>query len=358
MSNVYLRPAEWSDVDLLYEWANDKQVRSNPFNTEIISCYDHKHWFENYMADENTVIYMLCDTESKIGQIRLDCSEHIAKINYIISKRYRGLGYGEIIIRLVEKKIVIDKSDIRCIKAIVRSNNVASQKVFEDNGYTGTYDENEKHYLYFKELTPINSGITIDCKNPSGGVLLLTNNRNSLTLYDALKETGEDITIYSDSIDDELLAIESPKYVISYNYTHIIQKRLIDYMCGKMLNIHISMLPWNRGSDPNFWSFIDNTPKGVTIHLIDEGLDTGDILCQKELTFNEDNETFRTSYNALNDAAVSLLLEHWNEIVNGVITPISQPTGGSYHNRRDFHKYIIGKKFNWDMVISEFKREC
>lgn len=188
--------------------------------------------------------------------------------------------------------------------------------------------------------------------------MLLTNNRNSFRLYDALKEIGEDITIYSDSIDEELLAIVSPKYVISYNYAHIIQKKAIDYMQGKMLNIHISMLPWNRGSDPNFWSFIDNTPKGVTVHLIDEGLDTGDILCQKELIFNEDNETFRTTYNALNEAAVSLLLGHWDKIFKGEIKPVSQPKGGSYHSRQDFNKYISGKTFSWDMIISKFKREC
>lgn len=195
-------------------------------------------------------------------------------------------------------------------------------------------------------------------KKTKGGILLLTNNRNSLNLYNALKVIGEDVAIFSDSIDEELLAIVSPTYVISYNYAHIVRKSAIEYMQGKMLNIHISMLPWNRGSDPNFWSFIANTPKGITIHLIDEGLDTGDILCQKELIFNEDNETFRTSYNALNDAAASLLIEYWGQIVNEEIIPISQPKGGSYHNKQDFNKYIAGKKFNWDMLISEFKRDC
>lgn len=355
MNNVYLRPVEWSDVDLLYEWANDKQVRNNSYNTAIVSYNDHKHWLENCMADENTVMYMLCDSESEIGLIRLDCIEHIAKINYSISKGYRGLGYSKIIIQLVEKKIVVDQADIRCLKAFVKSDNIACQKVFEDNGYTGTHEE--KHYLYFKELTKKTVRLPIGSKKLEGVVLLLTNNRNSLRLYDALKDNGEDVEIYSDSIDEELLAIVSPKYVISYNYAHIIRKSAIDYMYGKILNIHISILPWNRGSDPNFWSFVDNTPKGVTIHFIDEGLDTGDILCQKELTFNEDNETFRTSYNALNDAAVSLLLKHWDEIINERITPVSQPTGGSYHNRQNLNKYILGKKFNWDMVISEFKRE-
>jgi len=153
MNNVYLRLVKWSDIDLLYEWANDKEVRNNSFNTSIIPYNDHKHWFDNCMQDENTVIYLLFDTELKIGQIRVDCTEQKAKINYSISKEYRGLGYGKIIIKLMEKKIVIDKPGIRYIKAFVKSENVVSQKVFEDNGYAGTYNEKEKHYLYFKELT-------------------------------------------------------------------------------------------------------------------------------------------------------------------------------------------------------------
>ena len=51
--------------------------------------------------------------------------------------------------------------------------------------------------------------------------------------------------------------------------------------------MHISYLPYNRGFYLNFWSFIDNTKKGVTIHYIDEGIDTGDIIFQKEVFSNE-----------------------------------------------------------------------
>ena len=53
----------------------------------------------------------------------------------------------------------------------------------------------------------------------------------------------------------------------------------------------MSYLPWNRGADPNFWSILEDTPKGVTIHIMDESIDTGDILYQKDpLEFNSQNE--------------------------------------------------------------------
>ena len=40
----------------------------------------------------------------------------------------------------------------------------------------------------------------------------------------------------------------------------------------------MSFLPYNRGSHPNFWSFVENTPKGVSIHEVSNGIDDGDII--------------------------------------------------------------------------------
>ncbi|WP_425806403.1 GNAT family N-acetyltransferase [Desulfitobacterium sp. Sab5] len=153
MSNVFLRPVNWSDVDFLYEWANDKLVRNNSFSTAIIPYDEHKRWFENCMADRNTIMYMLCNNELKIGQIRLNCEEDTAKVNYSVSKEYRGLGYGKIMIHYMEKKILLDRPDIKFIIAFVKSENEASKKVFEESGYTGTYDNNKQQYFYLKKLT-------------------------------------------------------------------------------------------------------------------------------------------------------------------------------------------------------------
>ena len=55
-----------------------------------------------------------------------------------------------------------------------------------------------------------------------------------------------------------------------------------------------------EGQDPNLWSFIEDTPKGVTIHEIDEGIDTGDIIFQKEIVLNS-NETLASSYEKLQE---------------------------------------------------------
>ena len=71
--------------------------------------------------------------------------------------------------------------------------------------------------------------------------------------------------------------------IISFGYRHILSSNFINNCGCPIVNLHISYLPFNRGAHPNFWSFYDNTPSGVTIHLINEGIDSGPILFQKKI---------------------------------------------------------------------------
>ena len=47
-----------------------------------------------------------------------------------------------------------------------------------------------------------------------------------------------------------------------------------------------------QGFSPNFWSLFEDTPTGVTIHLVDEGIDTGDIIYQRKVIFEHADNTF------------------------------------------------------------------
>ncbi len=148
-----------------------------------------------------------------------------------------------------------------------------------------------------------------------------------------------------------------PDIIVSYNYNYIIKKEIIDMVNGNIINLHISLLPYNRGASPNFWSFIDDTPKGVTIHYVDEGIDTGDIIAQKELFFDETCETFESTYNKLNSRIKELLYEKWEDIINKKIVPIVQKERGSYHSINDLKELKERVKFNWNDNISFVKRK-
>lgn len=123
-------------------------------------------------------------------------------------------------------------------------------------------------------------------------------------------------------------------FIISYGYHHIIKEPWLSKYAGRMINLHISLLPWNRGADPNYWSWRDHTPKGVTIHQIDAGIDTGPILAQAVCPMTA-GHTLRSSYEALHAQMVALFAATWPGIRAGTITPTPQSGGGSFHRKSD-----------------------
>jgi len=140
-------------------------------------------------------------------------------------------------------------------------------------------------------------------------------------------------------IDVEYLRAHSVDFAVSYRYRLIIRKPIIDYLNGKIINLHISFLPWNRGADPNLWSFLEDTPKGVTIHYIDEGMDTGEIIAQKEVIFGTANETLATTYDRLNAEIIALFKDYWPLIMRGQAPRRRQPLEGSIHTIREKEQF-------------------
>lgn len=190
-----------------------------------------------------------------------------------------------------------------------------------------------------------------------GAVLFLSNNENSRELENWLRESkGLSVIRVENKINLKMIQSLEPSFIISYNYRFLVGEDIISYMKGKIVNLHTSYLPFNRGSAPNFFSFYEDTKKGVTIHLLDKGLDTGAILCQKELFFEEDKETFETSYDKLQEEIGKLFKENWQDIWEGNITPVEQKSGGTYHNMSQLNRIRQEHPFAWNECISEVKK--
>lgn len=187
-------------------------------------------------------------------------------------------------------------------------------------------------------------------------ILFLSNNSISDELFNWLKYTCyESIIKYSKKINLEIVKNLNVDFIISYNYRHYISKDIIDYLNKNVINLHISLLPWNKGAYPNVWSFLHETPKGVTIHLVSETIDGGDILLQKEIYIDEQNETLSSSYNLLNREIQKLFKDNWEDIKNKRIQPKPQDEGGSLNTTSDFKK-IKSLIYGWDMPIMELKQ--
>lgn len=151
------------------------------------------------------------------------------------------------------------------------------------------------------------------------------------------------------SAGDEIVTAD-PDLIVSYGHRSIIKEPVLSAYAGKIINMHIAILPWNKGADPNFWSWIDGTPKGVTIHDIDAGIDTGPILAQRETKFSND-ETLATSYEKLKKTARDLFSDNWRAIRINSLPKISH-TGGSYHHSKDKMKIWSSLPLKFDTPVS------
>ena len=131
--------------------------------------------------------------------------------------------------------------------------------------------------------------------------------------------------------------IKEYDWIISYGYKHILTKEHINSTKNPILNLHISFLPWNKGADPNYWSWVDDTPKGVTIHAINEEIDGGGIFVQQSVYFEKDKETLLSSYNKLKLTIENLFIEYFDRIINNKIQPLEQQKDiGTIHYKKEF----------------------
>lgn len=140
--------------------------------------------------------------------------------------------------------------------------------------------------------------------------------------------------------------------LISFGHSEKIPLSVLEVLGNKAVNVHISMLPWNRGSDPNFWSWLAGTPKGVTLHAMSEKIDEGPIWAQAPAEFSE-GETLRSSYNQLIRLGTKLAVEHLNTIQSEKAVPKPQPSGGSRHSKKDLEQFRFLLKEGWDTSCEE-----
>jgi len=103
----------------------------------------------------------------------------------------------------------------------------------------------------------------------------------------------------------------------------IIKSKSIKSVNIGWINLHPSLLPYGRGKHGYFWAIVDKTPFGVSIHLIDENIDTGSVLFQKgvEISFTD---TGQTLYEKGVQEVIKLFKKKYNDITTLNFIPIKQ----------------------------------
>lgn len=174
-------------------------------------------------------------------------------------------------------------------------------------------------------------------------VLFLGYPETQTGLIQVLKDQNCDVTWTAEKIT----TTQGYDLVVSFGYRYILTKSLIDSSSAPIVNLHISYLPYNRGAHPNFWSFFDGTPSGVSIHLIDEGIDTGSILFQKYVNFKENEDTFSKTHKRLVQEIENLFITNVESIIKKTFVARPQRRKGTYHRVSDLPKEFLG----WDTNI-------
>lgn len=181
--------------------------------------------------------------------------------------------------------------------------------------------------------------------SPRAKILFLGYSREQTSLVDDLVNKKCEVW----HIDEKIQSTVGYDLVISYGYRHILKKEIIESSKAPIVNLHISYLPWNRGAHPNFWSFYECTPSGVSIHLIDEGVDTGAIIYQRYVNFDKEEDTFSKTYKKLIVEIEKLFRDNIDELISKKFIATPQRRKGSYHSVANLPKEFIG----WDTVIKD-----
>ncbi len=122
----------------------------------------------------------------------------------------------------------------------------------------------------------------------------------------------------------EIIKNLNPDVIVVVAYGKFLPKEILDYPKYGCVNVHGSLLPNLRGASPIQWSIVTGAEKtGITTMLMDEGMDTGDMLDRVEVTIEYD-DNFSTLHDKLAVAGSTLLCETLEKLEKGTANPVSQ----------------------------------
>lgn len=168
-----------------------------------------------------------------------------------------------------------------------------------------------------------------------------------------IQKSGDEVFYYTQKPTLQLIKDMKIDFIVSDRSRYLITQDIIDYLPRKIVNLHPSYLPWNRGYFPNYWSIKNGTPHGVTLHYVDAGIDSGDIIAQTRLFYTKE-DTLRTTYERLRKTMVTLFETFWDEVrtLNSGAYP-QDITLGDIHYKHDFNGIYDSLLNGWDTKVTE-----
>lgn len=166
-------------------------------------------------------------------------------------------------------------------------------------------------------------------------------------------ETFQPIKLKKDA--KKILDKIKPELIIVASYGQFIPKIMLDYPKYKCLNVHISLLPDLRGAVPMPMAILRGYEKtGVSIQIMTEGMDEGDLIGEKEIEI-DDKETTETLTKKSSNAGAELLEEILPKWISGQIEPKPQDHNkATYCYQKDIAKE--NAEIDWNKPAIEIDR--
>jgi len=115
----------------------------------------------------------------------------------------------------------------------------------------------------------------------------------------------------------------------------IISSELLALAERGFINTHPSLLPFNRGKHYNFWALVEQVPFGVSLHYVDQGIDSGDVIAQQPILYNWE-DTGETLYLKAGQGMVELFKSAYPGLRSGTLQRVPQDLSkGSLHYAKE-----------------------
>ena len=135
LEKILIRRVDKKDTDLLWDWVNDTDVRSNSLNSESIGKISHQEWLNNKIQSEDTLMYILESEGIPFSQIRFDrVNQDDAEIDISVAKEFRLRGLGTLTLINTRLRAIEHLGIIRLIGTVLETNK-GSCKTFINAGF-------------------------------------------------------------------------------------------------------------------------------------------------------------------------------------------------------------------------------
>jgi len=165
------------------------------------------------------------------------------------------------------------------------------------------------------------------------------------------KDYSNPINISSDKINNihfhkKITKNKMPDYVFAFGCS-ILDEKIIKYYRGKIINYHLGLSPYFRGSGTNFWPLVLNKPEyiGLTIMKMNKGIDTGKIIHQIRPNIEINDNVHSIGCKVIFDIVNSFypLIKNINRISSH---KIHKKSFKYYFKRNDFNYLVLKKLYS------------